>query len=75
MPAAGSRNRAVESCTQQGCPIELGRNLQGFAAIAERRGNADEARGHLDRAGDLFSRHGAKLYLDQVIAKKEILKA
>ena len=25
--------------------------------------------------GGLFSQHGAKLYLDQVIAKKEILKA
>ena len=30
---------------------------------------------HLDRAGELFSQHGAKLYLDQVLAKKEILKA
>jgi hypothetical protein len=30
---------------------------------------------HLDRAGALFSQHGAKLYLDQVLAKKEILKA
>jgi hypothetical protein len=28
-----------------------------------------------DEAGALFSRHGAKLYLDQVIAKKQILKA
>ena len=31
--------------------------------------------GHLDRAGELCSRHGAKLYLEQVLAKKEILKA
>ena len=30
---------------------------------------------HLDRAGELFSRYGAKLYLDQVIAKKLGLKA
>ena len=30
---------------------------------------------HLDAAGELFSRHGAKLYLDQVLAKKEFLKA
>jgi hypothetical protein len=30
----------------------------------------------LDRAGDAFVRHGgAQLYLDQVLAKKEILKA
>ena len=30
---------------------------------------------YLDRVGELFSRHGAKLCLDQVLAKKEILKA
>jgi hypothetical protein len=24
--------------------------------------------------GELFARHGAKLYLDQVLAKKDILK-
>ena len=30
---------------------------------------------HLDRADELFSRYGAKLYLDQVLAKKQILKA
>ena len=30
---------------------------------------------HLDRAGALFSEYGAKLYLDQVLAKKQILKA
>ena len=27
---------------------------------------------HLDRAGELFSRHGTKLCLDQVLAKKQI---
>ena len=26
-------------------------------------------------ARELFSRHGAKLYLDQVLAKKEMLRA
>jgi len=35
----------------------------------------EEATRHLDAAGELFARHGAKLYLDQVIARKEILKA
>jgi hypothetical protein len=30
---------------------------------------------HLDAAGELFAKHGAKLYLNQVLAKKEILKA
>ncbi len=30
---------------------------------------------HLDRAGELFSRYGAKLYLYQVLAEKEVLTA
>ena len=30
---------------------------------------------YLARAGELFSRHGAKLYLDQVLAKKQLLGA
>jgi hypothetical protein len=28
---------------------------------------------HPDAAGELFAQHGARLYLDQVLAKKEIL--
>ena len=52
-----------------------GRCLQGLAEVAERRGQHAEAMEHLDRAGELFSRHGAKLYLNRVLAKKEILKA
>jgi hypothetical protein len=43
--------------------------------VAERRGDLEAAREHLNAAGALFSQHGAKLYLDQVIAKKELLKA
>jgi hypothetical protein len=30
---------------------------------------------HLDAAGALFAKRGAKLYLDQVIAKKSLLRA
>ena len=30
---------------------------------------------HLESLDELFSRYGAKLYLDQVLAKKQILKA
>lgn len=30
---------------------------------------------HLDRAGELFSRYGAKLHLDQVLARKQELGA
>ena len=27
---------------------------------------------HLDRAGKLYSRHGAKLYLDQVVVAADV---
>ena len=46
----------------------------GLAEVAERRVEHEQALEHLDRAGELFSRHGAKLYLDQVLARKGILK-
>ncbi len=52
-----------------------GRCHQGLAEVAERRGDVEAALKHLDAAGALFAKHGAKLYLDQVIAKKEILRA
>ena len=65
----------LEWCERERCPVEAGRCLEGLAEVAERRGEHAEAMEYLDRAGELFSRHGAKLYLDQVLAKKEILKA
>jgi hypothetical protein len=46
--------------------------VQGLAEVAELHGEREQAMEYLDRAGELFSRHGAKLYLDQVLAKKEI---
>jgi hypothetical protein len=56
--------------------IDAGRNLQGLAEVAERRGELEVAHEHLDVAAEYFARHGAaKLYLDQVLSKKEILKA
>ena len=55
--------------------VDAGRCLQGLAEVAERRGQHLEAMQHLDAAGALFAKHGAKLYLDQVIARKQILKA
>jgi len=56
--------------------VDAGRCHQGLADVAEQRGDHALAMEHLDAAGELFSKHGgAKLYLDQVIAKKQILKA
>ena len=55
--------------------LEVGCCLQGLGDVAERRSDHALAMQHLDAAGDIFSKHGVKLYLDQVLAKKEILKA
>ncbi|MEX1255884.1 MAG: protein kinase [Dehalococcoidia bacterium] len=57
-------------CEREHCPVEAGRCLQGLAEVAERRGRTAEAMQLLDRAGELFRQHGAKFYLDQVIARK-----
>jgi hypothetical protein len=51
-------------------PYITGRNQQGLAEVAARRGETAEAMRHLYHAAELFQQHGAKLYLDQVIAKK-----
>ena len=56
-------------------PIEAARCLEGLAAVAEQRGVREQAMEYIDRAGELYSRHDAKLYLDRVLAKKEILRA
>ena len=56
--------------------VDQGRCLQGLAEVAERRGDIETARAHLDAAGALFAQHGgARLYLDQVLAKKQVLRA
>ena len=65
----------LEWAERERCPVEAGRCLQALAEVAEGRGELEQAMEYVDRAGQLFSRHGAKLYLDQVLAKKEILKA
>jgi hypothetical protein len=65
----------LEFSSRWNLDIEAGRCHQGLAEVAERRGDHALAMQHLDAAGELFGRHGAKLYLDQVLAKKEFLKA
>jgi tetratricopeptide (TPR) repeat protein len=65
----------LEWAERERCPLEQGRCLQGLAEVAERRGRHGEAVGYLDRAAALFQQYGATLYLRQVLAKKEILKA
>ncbi len=62
--------RALAWCERERCPVEAGRCLQGLAEIAAQRDDVAEAMQFLDRAGELFRRHGAKLYLDQVITRK-----
>jgi tetratricopeptide (TPR) repeat protein len=65
----------LEWATGEGVPLVAGRCHQGLAEVAERRGDASAASQHLDAAGELFARIGARLYLEQVIAKKGVLKA
>lgn len=67
--------RGLEWATKWGAEVLMGRTHFGLAQVAERRGDHALAMQHIDAAGELFARHGAKLYLDQVIARKEILKA
>jgi class 3 adenylate cyclase len=55
---------------REGLWLEAGRCLQGLAEVAARGNDRREALRLLDRAAALFRAYGAKLYLDQVIAKK-----
>ena len=57
-------------CERERCPVEAGRCLHGLAEVAERRSDPTEALSLFDRAAVLFREHGAKLYLDRVIAAK-----
>ena len=66
---------ALDFSENEGFVIDRGRAHLGLAAVAQLQGDSESARRQLDAAGEMFSRHGAKLYLDQVIAKKQILKA
>lgn len=65
----------LEWCDREQCPVEAGRNLQGLAEVAERRGKHSKAMEYLDAAAAKFAEYGAKLYLVQVLAKKSVLGA
>jgi class 3 adenylate cyclase/Cdc6-like AAA superfamily ATPase len=57
-------------CEQEHWPVEQARCLEGLARVAEHRGDIAEERQLLDQAISIFKQHGAKLYLDRVIARK-----
>ena len=65
----------LEWAERWGVDLTVARCRQGLAEVAERRSDFEAARTHLDTAGALFAKHGTKLYLDQVLAKKQMLKA
>ena len=74
--AAAHFETGLEWAEREGLVLIAGRCHQSLADLAERRGDEAAAMEHLDRAGERFQRHGAaKLYLDQVLAKKQILRA
>jgi len=64
-----------EWCESERWPVDSGRCHHDHTEAAERRGIVEVARQHLDTAGFVFSRHGAKLNLDQVLAKKQIVRS
>lgn len=73
--AAAKYAKGLAWAERERAPLEAARCHQGLAEIAGLRGDHAQAMEHLDAAGELFARYGAKRYLDQVLAKKEILKA
>ncbi len=73
--AASELQLALQECTDNGLELEVGRCHQALAELAELQDDHAGALEHLDAAGDLYARLGAGGYLNEVIAKKEILKA
>ncbi len=68
--AHGHFAETLEWAEREGAYVIAGQCHQGLAEVAIRRGNTADAMEHLDAAMKLFEQYGAKLYLDQVIAKK-----
>jgi hypothetical protein len=67
--------RGIDWATAAGFGIDVGRCAMGLAEITDKRGDHGRAMQHLDHASQLFARHGASLYLDEVLARKEFLEA
>jgi class 3 adenylate cyclase len=68
--AAAAFGRALAWAGREGAPIIAGRCHLGLAELEHRCADIIGALLHLDQAAALFKEHGARLYLDQVIAKK-----
>jgi tetratricopeptide (TPR) repeat protein len=67
--------RAREYCIEQRAVVEEARCEQLLAEIELAEGNREAALPLLDNAATIYDRFGLRLYLDQVIATKDILKA
>ena len=67
--------RGLEWCERERLPVEEGRCHQLLAEVLRRTGDDIEAARHLDAATALFSRYGARLYLDQALEQRALLKA
>ena len=67
--------RGLEWCERERLPVEEGRCHQLLAEVLRRKGDDLEAARHLDAATALFQRHGARLYLDQALEQRALLKA
>lgn len=58
-----------------GAYVIAGQRHQGLTEVATRRGNTPDAMEHVEAVSKLFEQHGAKRYLDHVIAKELDLRA
>lgn len=75
--ARGRRGRCREAAWTQRerLPLEEGRCHLLLSDVLREQGETLEAAHHLDAAGDIFQRTGARLYLDQVLERRDLLKA
>lgn len=67
--------RGLEWCQRERLPVEEGRCHLLLSDVLREQDETREAARHLDAAGELFRRTGARLYLDQVLERRDLLKA